>query len=146
MLPLAWFFVVLVVCLYALLLYSELRARARRHVRGCPSLPYISQARLDSFIVIEPDLIIVELTDHPGPTGTPHIPDARRVPVSELDAFLARSPQRAVFVFYSSTSESVPWSEVQCIINRSAIANPYVLKGGLEGWLRRHPMDGMAIA
>jgi hemoglobin len=55
-LPLAWFYISLVVFLYALLLYSELRARAKRHVKGCPSLPYISSARLDSLISIEPDL------------------------------------------------------------------------------------------
>jgi hypothetical protein len=146
MLPLAWFFVGLVICLYGLLLYSEMRARAKRHVRGCPSLPYISQARLDSFIVIEPDLIIVHLTDHPGSTGTPQLPDACQVPVSELYSFLARSPQRSVFVFYSSTSEPVQWSQVERITNRLAIPNAYVLKGGLEGWLRKHPVEGMATA
>ena len=62
MLPLAWFYISLVVFLYALLLYSELRTRAKRHVKGCPSLPYISPERLDSLIVIEPDLIIVEFS------------------------------------------------------------------------------------
>ena len=62
MLPLAWFYISLVVFLYALLFYLELRARAKRHVKGCPSLPYISPAHLDSLMAIEPDLFIVDLS------------------------------------------------------------------------------------
>jgi hypothetical protein len=61
-LPLAWFYMALVVFSCALLLYLELRVRAKRHVKDCPSLLYISPERLDSLIVIEPDLIIVELS------------------------------------------------------------------------------------
>ena len=62
MLPLAWFYLALVVFLYSLLLFVELRNRAKRHVKGCPSLPYISPEGLDSFLVIEPDVIVVELS------------------------------------------------------------------------------------
>jgi hypothetical protein len=146
MLPLAWICIALVVCLYVLLFCLEVRARAKRHVRGCPSLPYISRARLDSFIVIEPDLIIVELVERVDSRGKAQIPDARRVAVPELYAFLANSPQRSVFVFYTSASETIPWRQVERIVDRLAIPNVYVLKGGLEGWLLKHPADGMAIA
>ena len=61
MLPIVWFFLVVVSFLWILLLYTELRKRARRHVRGCPALLYISPERLDSLITIEPDLKILEL-------------------------------------------------------------------------------------
>jgi hypothetical protein len=78
----------LVVFLYSLLLFSELRKRAKRHVKGCPSLPYISPEGLDSLLVIEPDLIVVELSSRAASSEMPKIPDALRMPVSELQGFL----------------------------------------------------------
>src|ERR1700761_8836391 len=129
MLPLAWFCIGLVVCMYAALLYSELRTRAKRHVRGCPSLPYVSQALLESLIVIEPDLIVVELTDHPAPDGKGRIHDARSIPVSDLSKFLASAPQRSVFVFYSCGDEAIEWARVERIVNGLAIPSAYVLRG-----------------
>ena len=146
MLPLAWFYISLVVFLYAFLLYSELRARAKRHVKGCPSLPYISPARLDSLITIEPDLFIVELSSRAESGEKPSIPDALRLPVSQLERFLEKVSRRSVFVFYDSATEPVTWSHVECIVNDHAMRNVFVLKGGLELWLSKHQADGIAVA
>ena len=146
MLPLAWFCISLVVFLYSFLLYSELRARAKRHVKGCPSLPYISPARLDSLITIEPDLFIVELSSRTDSGEKPSIPDALRVPVSQLERFLEKVSRRSVFVFYDSATEPVTWSHVECIVNDHAMRNVFVLKGGLELWLSKHQDDGIAVA
>jgi hypothetical protein len=146
MLPLAWFCISLVVFLYSFLLYSELRARAKRHVKGCPSLPYISPARLDSLITIEPDLFIVELSSRTDSDEKPSIPDALRVPVSQLERFLEKVSRRSVFVFYDSATEPVMWSHVECIVNDHAMRNVFVLKGGLELWLSKHQADGIAVA
>jgi 3-mercaptopyruvate sulfurtransferase SseA len=146
MLPLAWFYISLVVFLYALLLYSELRARVKRHVKGCPSLPYISPARLDSLITIEPDLFIVELSSRAESGEKPSIPDALRLPVSQLERFLEKVSRRSVFVFYDSATEPVTWSRVACIVNDHAMRNVFVLKGGLELWLSKHQADGIAVA
>ena len=96
MLPLAWFYISLVLFLYALLLYLELRARAKRHVKRCPSLPYISPTRLDSLITIEPDLFIVELSSRADSDEKPRIPDALRMPVSQLESFLQKACCRSV--------------------------------------------------
>jgi hypothetical protein len=146
MLPLAWFCISLVVFLYSFLLYSELRARAKRHVKGCPSLPYISPARLASLITIEPDLFIIELSSRTDSDEKPGIPDALRVPVSQLERFLEKVSRRSVFVFYNSATEPVTWSHVECIVNDHAMRNVFVLKGGLELWLSKHQDDGIAVA
>jgi hypothetical protein len=146
MLPLAWFCISLVVFLYALLLYSELRARARRHVKGCPSLPYISPRRLDSLIAIEPDLFIVELSSRADSGEKPRIPDALRMSVSQVERFLQKASPRSIFVFYDSATDPVSWSRVECIANDYAMRNVFVLKGGLELWLSKHHADGMAVA
>jgi hypothetical protein len=145
-LPLAWFYISLVVFLYALLFFLEMRARAKRHVRGCPSLPYISTARLDSLIAIEPDLFIVELSSRADSGEKPQIPDALRMPASELERFLQKASRRSVFVFYDSATEPVTWSRVECMVNDHAMRNVFVLKGGLELWLRKHQADGMTVA
>jgi hypothetical protein len=89
-LPLAWFYLALVVFLYSLLLFVELRNRAKRHVKGCPSLPYISPEGLDSLLVIEPDVIVVELSSRTASSEIPKIPDALRMPVSQLQGFLRK--------------------------------------------------------
>jgi hypothetical protein len=145
-LPLAWFYISLVVFLYALLFYLELRSRAKRHVKRCPSLPYISPARLDSLIAIEPDLFIIELSSRVTSHETLQIPDALRMPVSQLESFLQKASRRSVFVFYDSAAEPVTWSHVQSIVNNCAIRNVFVLKGGLELWLSKHQADGMTVA
>ncbi len=145
MLPLAWFYISLVVFLYALLFYSELRSRAKRHVKGCPSLPYISPARLDSLIAIERNLFIVELSSRAASCELLQIPDALRMPVSQLESFLQEASRRSVFVFYESATEPVKWSRVESIVNNYAIRNVFVLKGGLEFWLSKHQTDGMAV-
>jgi hypothetical protein len=134
-LPLAWFYISLVVFLYALLFYSEMKARAKRHVKGCRSLPYISPARLDSLIAIEPDLFIIELSSRADSAEKPQIPDARRMPLSQLERFLQTASSRSVFVFYNTATEPVSWSRVECIVNNRAMRNVFVLKGGLELWL-----------
>jgi hypothetical protein len=144
-LPLAWFYISLVVFLYALLFYLELRSRAKRHVKGCPSLPYISPARLDSLIAIEPDLFIVELSSRAASREILQIPDALRMPISQLEIFLRKASRRSVFVFCDSATEPVKWSRVECIVNNYAIPNVFVLKGGLEFWLSKHQADGMAV-
>jgi hypothetical protein len=143
-LPLAWFYLSLVVFLYGLLFYLELRARAKRHVKGCPSLPYISPARLDSLIVIEPDLCIVDLSSRAASREIPKIPDALRMPVSQLEIFLQKASRRSIFVFYDSVTEPVKWRRVESIVNKYAIRNVFVLKGGLEFWLSKHQTDRMA--
>jgi hypothetical protein len=142
MLPIAWFYVILVLCLYALLFYTEMRSRAKRHVKGCPSLPYISRASLDSLIIIEPDLIIVALTDQPG--LQPEIPDARMVTTSTLAAFLAQSPQRSLFVIYADRGTPVAWRDVESIVNRLAIPSVSVLKE--EHGERAQRNSGMVVA
>jgi hypothetical protein len=145
-LPLAWFYIALVVCSYSLLLFLELRTRARQHVKGCPSLPYISPGRLDSLLAIEPDLIVVELSSRAASSGMPQIPDALRMPVSQLPGFLRNAPRRSIFVFYDSATEPVQWSLVEAIANDCAIPNVSVLKGGLELWLSKHPADRVGVA
>jgi hypothetical protein len=145
-LPIAWFCIALVVFSYALLLYLELRTRAKRHVKGCPSLPYISPERLDSLIVIEPDLIIVELSSRAASGEMLQIPDALRMPVSQLESFLRKASRHSVFVFYDSATEPVKWSRVESIVNNYAIPHVLVLKGGLEFWLSKHHADGIAVA
>lgn len=145
MLPFVWFYISLVVFLYGLLFCLELRTRAKRHVKGCPSLPYISPARLDSLIAIEPDLLIVDLSSRAGSREMLQIPDALRMPVSQLESFLQRASRRSIFVFYDSATDPVKWSRVESIVNRYAIRNVFVLKGGLEFWLSKHQTDGMAV-
>jgi hypothetical protein len=137
-LPLAWFYISLVVFLYALLFYLELRSRAKRHVKGCPSLPCISPAPLDSLIVIEPDLLIVALSPGAASHELPQISGALRMPVSQLDSFLQKASRRSIFVFYDSAADPVKWSPVESIVNKYAIRNVFVLKGGLEFWLSKH--------
>jgi hypothetical protein len=45
MLPIVWFFIAVASSLWILLLYTELRKRGRRHVKGCPlPLLYFSGA------------------------------------------------------------------------------------------------------
>jgi hypothetical protein len=144
-LPLAWFYLFLVVFLYGLLFYLEFRRRAKRHVKGCPSLPYISPGRLDSLIAIEPDLFIVDLTSHDVSPELLQIPDALRVPVTQLENFLRKASCRSIFVFYDSAADPVKWSRVESIVNQYAIRNVYVLKGGLEFWLSKHQASGMAV-
>jgi hypothetical protein len=143
-LPLAWFYISLVVFLYALLFYLELRSRAKRHVKGCPSLPCISSARLDSLIAIEPDLLIVDVSSGVASREIPQIPGALRIPISQLESFLEKASRRSIFVFYDSATDPVKWSRVESIVNSYAIRNVFVLKGGLEFWLSKHQTDGMA--
>jgi rhodanese-related sulfurtransferase len=145
-LPLAWFYISLVVFLYAVLLYSELRARAKGHVKGCTSLPYISSRRLESLIAIEPDLFIVELSSHADSGEKPQIPDALRMPVSQLESFLQKASRTSVFVFCDSAREPVTWSRIQSLVNKYGIRNVFVLKGGLDLWVSKHQADGMAVA
>lgn len=144
MLPVAWFYIALLIFLWALLFYLDLRDRAKRHVKCCPSLPYISAERLDSFIVMEPDLIIVELSSQPASEETPKIRDALRIPIDQLDCFLREAPHRAVFMFYASAKEPVQWNRVESILNRQMIPYVFVLEGGLEAWLRRQ--QSIAVA
>ncbi len=145
MLPLAWFYLVLVVFLYGLLFYLELRRRAKRHVKGCPSLPFISPAHLDSLVAIEPDLLIVHLSSQAVSRQMPQIPDALSIPVSQLESFLQQASCRSIFVFYDCVADPVKWSRVESIVNQYAIRNVYILKGGLEFWLSKHQGTGMAV-
>jgi hypothetical protein len=146
MLPLAWFYIALVAFSWAILFYLELRKRANQHVKGCPSLSYISAERLNSFIVIEPDLIIVELNCRPPSRDRPQIPYALRVPIGQLDSFLREASHQSVFVFYHSASEPVKWSRVESILNHYAIPHAFVLKGGLEAWVSKQQAGGTAVA
>jgi len=145
MLPLAWFYISLVVFLYVLLFCLELRTRAKRHVKGCPSLPCVSPARLDSLIAIEPDVLIVGLNTGAALLEIPQIPGALRIPVSDLESFLQKASRRSVFIFYDCAAGPVDWSRVESMVNKYAIRNVFVLKGGLEFWLSKHQADGMAI-
>lgn len=146
MLPLAWFYLALVVFLYSLLLFSELRSRARRYVKGCPSLPYISSERLDSLSAIEPDVIVIELSSQTASSEIPQIPDALKMPVSQLQGFLCNASRRSIFIFYDTAREPMQWSRVEAIVNECAIPNVFVLKGGLELWLSKHHADGVGVA
>jgi hypothetical protein len=114
-----------------LLLNTELRNRARRHVKGCPSLSYISPERLNSLIIIEPDLEILEL----GPTcGNAGIPDAHQVPVDQLEGFVSHKSRSTIFVFYDSVKERVNWGDVELLVRKYLLRYVFVLKGGLEEW------------
>jgi hypothetical protein len=146
MLSLSWFCLALVAFLYGLLFVVELRARSKRHVKGCPTLPYISSNRLDSLIVIEPDLLIVEVASNSHADRTPGIPDARRIPIAQLDGFLNDVCARSVFVFYDSAPEPAEWARVESIVNKHKIPEVVVLKGGLDGWLSKHSSDRFAAA
>jgi hypothetical protein len=145
MLPIVWFAIAFFLFLYALLFFSEWRARNRSHVRGCPSLPYLSQASLESLIVIEPDLIIVGLIDAQGSMAGRQIPDAHLVAIPALEAFLTNQSPRSVFVFYSANDQAIGWQGVERMVNSLRIPSIYVLKGGLAGWLGRHSVDPMAV-
>jgi hypothetical protein len=146
MLPLAWFCIVAVIFLYGFYFFVELRARARRHVKGCPTLPYICPKRLDSLIVIEPDLLVIEIASATDTEIKPGIPDARRIPIAQLDGFLDGVSARSVFVFYDSATEPADWSRVESIVNRHKIATALVLKGGLEMWLSERRSDQFVLA
>jgi hypothetical protein len=146
MLPLAWFCIVAIISLYGFWFFVEMRARVRSHVKGCSTLPYICSRRLDSLIVIEPDLLIVEVASTTDAEKKPGLPDARRIPIAQLDGFLDEVSPRSVFVFYDSAAEPANWSLVESIVNRHRIATALVLKGGLEMWLSEHRSDQFAVA
>jgi hypothetical protein len=76
----------------------------------------------------------------------PQIPDALRMPISQLPGFLRDAPRRSIFVFYDSAIEPVQWSRVEAIANDYAIPNVSVLKGGLELWLSKHPAGQVGAA
>ena len=145
MLPLAWFYLALVVFLYSLLLFSELRSRARRHVKGCPSLPYISAERMDSLVAIEPDVTVIELSSRPASSEMPQIPGALKMPLAQLQGFLCDASRRSVFIFYETAADPMQWSRVEAIVNECAMPNVFVLKGGLELWLSKHQADGVGV-
>jgi hypothetical protein len=145
-LPIVWVYIVLVISGWALLLYLETKRRAQRHVKGCPSLPYISPERLDSLILIESDLILVQLSSKANSGDTQRIPDALQVPIDQLEHFLSRASPRSVFVFYDSLADPVDWGRVEAILCRHPIHYLYVLKGGLEAWLSRHGAHGIVVA
>lgn len=131
MLPIVWLFIAVVSFLWILLLYVELRNRARRHVKRCPSLPYISPERLNSLIIIEPDLKIVELSSqHDGAA----IPDALQIPVDRLEVFLSHASRFTFFVFCDSAKEPANWRQVELLVREYLLRNVFVLKGGLEAW------------
>ena len=106
MLPIVWFYIAAVLFLLVLLLYTELRNRARAHVKGCSSLLFISPARLNSLIIIEPDLKMLELGLHYGKVG---IPDAQRIPVDQLESLVSHTSRSTILVFYDSIREPVNW-------------------------------------
>jgi hypothetical protein len=131
MLPIVWFYIAAVSFLLILLLYTELRNQARRHVKGCPSLHYISPERLNSLIIIEPDLEILELGFQQTNAG---IPDAHRVPVDQLEGFVRDTSRSTIVVFYDSVKEPVNWKQVELLARKYLLRNIFVLKGGLEAW------------
>lgn len=145
MLPSVWFYIALVALSWGLLLYLKLRSRSKRHVKGCTSLPYISPERLDSLIVIESDLIIVELSSRADCSDIPQIPDSHRVPIDQLESFLREASHRSVFVFYDTPSEPAMWDRVEAILNHYPIHYVFVLKGGLQAWLSRQQARAMAV-
>ncbi len=61
MMPIAWFYVVLVSVLWCLLFVVELRRRERRKVRGCFRLVPVSADKLWSMMVMYPQLEVIEL-------------------------------------------------------------------------------------
>jgi hypothetical protein len=145
-LPAVWFYLALVTFGWALLLSLELRGRAKQHVKGCPSLPYISPARLDSRILIESDVILVELGSGSASSKRPHLPDAVRLPIGQLESFLHEASHRGVFVFYDSAADPVDWHRVEAILNHHAIPHVFVLRGGLEAWLDAQRGNGLTVA
>jgi hypothetical protein len=128
MLPIVWFFLVVVSFLWILLLYTELRKRARRHVRGCPSLPYISPERLDSLIIIEPDLKILELG---LPQGNPGIPDARQMRVDQIEGLVSHLSRSTILVFYASVKEPVNWNSLS--VNTCCVTHSYLREVSKRG-------------
>jgi hypothetical protein len=131
MLPIVWFYIALVISLWGLLFYVELRKQARCHVRGCPSLIFISPRRLSSLIIMEPDLKILELAPHPSNEG---IPDARQLSSDQLEEFLSRVSRSTILVFFDSTHVPANWRRVEILVRKHGLRNTFVLKGGLEAW------------
>jgi hypothetical protein len=131
MLPIVWIYIVVVCFLWILLLYTELRNQARRHVKGCPSLLYICPERLNSLIIIEPDLKMLELGSQRGEAA---IPDAQQIPVAQLEGFVGHTSRSTILVFYASIKDPVNWKQVQLLVRKYSMRNIYVLKGGLEAW------------
>ncbi len=131
MLPIVWFYIAAVLFLLVLLLYTELRNRARGHVKGCSSLLLISPERLNSLIIIEPDLQVLELGLHYGKAG---ISDAQRMPVDQLESFVSHISRSTILVFYDSIKEPVNWKLVELLVRKYSLRNAFVLTGGLEAW------------
>lgn len=133
MLPIVWFYIAAVLFLLVLLLYTELRNRARAHVKGCSSLLFISPERLNSLIIIEPDLKMLELGLHYGMAG---ISDAQRIPVDQLESLVSHTSRSTILVFYDSIKEPANWKQVELLVRKYSLRNALVLKGGLEAWQR----------
>ena len=144
MLPLAWFYIALVVFLYSLLLFVELRNRAKRHVKGFPSLPYISPEGLDSLLVIEQDVIVVELSSRccvQRDTKNSRCPQNAGLPNFRASF---KTPLVARFSFSMIPPRAVQWSRVECIVNDYAIPNVSVSKEVSN--CVEHQADGLVVA
>jgi hypothetical protein len=132
MLPIVWFYIVAVTFLLGLLVYTELRKQVRGHVKGCSNLLYISPQRLNSLIIIEPDLKILELGSRLGRAG---IPDANQIPAGQLEGYLSHVSRSAVLVFYASVKDPVDWKQLELLVRKYSMRNVFILCGGLEAWL-----------
>ncbi len=100
-------------------------------MKGCSSLLFISPQRLNSLIIIEPDLKMLELSFLYGEAG---IPDARRMPVEQLESFVSHTSPSTILVFYDSSKDPVNWKQVERLVRKYSLRNTFVLKGGLEAW------------
>ena len=105
MLLIVWFYISLVVFLYVFLFYVGLGARARRHVKGSRSLPYITPASVDSLIAIEPDLYMIELSSRGDSSKNRRFPMPSECPFLNLKATSA-TPLAARFSFSMTPPQS----------------------------------------
>ncbi len=149
MMPIAWFYVVLVSALWCVLFVVELRRRKRRKIRGCFRLVPISADKLWSMMVMYPQLEVIELEpSHPSSNpprstaSTEHpalIEGAVQVPVRTLAAYLSTPKRMHSFVFYAA-APGVAWDQVDDAVAGAGIRNGYVLKGDAQTWVKSQLM------
>jgi hypothetical protein len=150
MMPIVWFYVALVLVLWALLAYVEVKRRGRRKVRGCLELEIISADKLWSMMVIDPQLVVIEL--QPGAAANPEsnsplVQGAVQVPVSQLMTYLQSVSPRQSFAFYSPEPGAVSWDEVDCAVCRAGLRKGYVLGGEVALWRKsRLPLQAAGKA
>ena len=142
MLPIVWFYIVLVIVSWLVLFFLELRRRARRKVAGCPELVMISAEKLESLAIREPELLLIELIgeDDEGQACASGTQLTARFwqeqilgvscKVSELKKLLSANAGR-VIAFYSSPQTAIDWERVGDVLFALKLKKALVLEGSV---------------